>query len=141
MNDNNIPASPELPSVAKLIQSTFLAMALAAIILLTCVLPAEYGIDPTGVGTLLGLTKMGEIKTTLAQEVAAEKANKPTVSKSPKPLTHLEEKTAPTTPVAQTRTDEMTISLKPNEGQEIKLKMEKETGMSTFIISKIFIPT
>ena len=68
MNNNNKPSNTDLPSAAKLIKSTFVAIALAALILVTAVLPAEYGIDPTGVGNVLGLTKMGEIKVSLAQE-------------------------------------------------------------------------
>jgi hypothetical protein len=44
----------------------------ACAILVTVVLPAEYGIDPTGVGRLLGLTEMGEIKTQLAAEAEAD---------------------------------------------------------------------
>lgn len=41
---------------------------------MTVVLPAEYGIDPTGVGRALGLTQMGEIKTRLAKEALADAA-------------------------------------------------------------------
>ena len=35
-------------------------------------MPAEFGIDPTGVGRLLGLKEMGEIKMQLAREADAE---------------------------------------------------------------------
>lgn len=35
-------------------------------------MPAEYGIDYTGMGKVLGLTEMGEIKMSLAHEAAAE---------------------------------------------------------------------
>ena len=74
MNNQNKPSNSDLPSVNKLIKSTVVAVTLAAIILVTSVLPAEYGIDPTGVGNILGLTKMGEIKVSLAQDAAAETA-------------------------------------------------------------------
>ncbi len=73
MTNNNIEPNQELPSMAKLIKSTILAVFLAAVILITVVLPAEYGIDPTGVGNMIGLLKMGEIKVSLAEEAAAEK--------------------------------------------------------------------
>ena len=46
----------------------------AAVILVTVVLPAEYGIDPTHIGRVLGLTQMGEIKARLAREAAADQA-------------------------------------------------------------------
>ncbi len=51
-----------------------LALAAAGTLLVCVVLPAEYGIDPTGVGRVLGLTQMGEIKTRLAKEAAADAA-------------------------------------------------------------------
>ncbi len=37
-------------------------------------LPAEYGIDPTGLGRIMGLTRMGEIKQQLYAEAEAEDA-------------------------------------------------------------------
>jgi hypothetical protein len=47
-----------------------MATLLAAALLVTCVLPAERGVDPTGVGRLLGLTAMGEFKRVIAEEQA-----------------------------------------------------------------------
>jgi hypothetical protein len=71
-----IPAMPPLDpgSPRRLLRSTLIALAVAALLLVTVVLPAEYGIDPTGVGRVLGLTRMGEIKTRLAREAAADAA-------------------------------------------------------------------
>jgi hypothetical protein len=46
----------------KLNRATLLAAGAAAVILVTTVLPAEYGIDPTGIGGALGLTAMGLTK-------------------------------------------------------------------------------
>lgn len=57
-----------------LIRSTMLAGGGALAILVLFWLPAEYGIDPTGVGGMLGLTEMGDIKTQLAGEAAAQDA-------------------------------------------------------------------
>ena len=62
------PSLEELPSSAQLIRSTLIAAISAAAILVTIVLPAEYGIDPTGAGRVLGLAEMGEIKQELAEE-------------------------------------------------------------------------
>jgi hypothetical protein len=62
------------PSSRALLRSTLIALAVAGSLLVTVVLPAEYGIDPTGVGRVLGLTRMGEIKTRLAKEAAADAA-------------------------------------------------------------------
>jgi hypothetical protein len=67
---------PELgaPSARRLLRSTLIAAVAAFVLLITVVLPAEYGIDPTGVGRVLGLTQMGEIKARLAREAAADQA-------------------------------------------------------------------
>ncbi len=120
---NKNRSDSELPSVTKLIKSTVLAIILAIIVLIIFVLPAEYGIDPTGFGKILGLTKMGEIKTSLAQEVAMEKST--AKNKSSKIITESVKKEVPPELEVKVKTDKMTISLKPNEGKEIKLKMRK----------------
>jgi hypothetical protein len=49
---------PTLPSKRKLAQTTTIAVAVAAVILVTLVLPAEYGLDPLGTGRALGLTRI-----------------------------------------------------------------------------------
>jgi hypothetical protein len=72
MFNTSFPDRADLPSTAKLIRSTIIAGVASLVILVTIVLPSEYGIDPTRVGSLLGLTSMGEIKVQLAQEAAAE---------------------------------------------------------------------
>lgn len=66
--------SPELPSQRALARATLIALAVAGTLLLTVVLPAEFGIDPTGAGRVLGLTQMGEIKVRLAREAAEDAA-------------------------------------------------------------------
>lgn len=68
------PSLDELPSSAQLLRSTIIAAASAGVILVAFVLPAEYGIDPTGVGRVLGLTEMGEIKRDLAEEAEQDRA-------------------------------------------------------------------
>ena len=39
-----------------LMKATILSILVAAVVLVTLVLPAEYDVDPLGTGTLLGLT-------------------------------------------------------------------------------------
>src|SRR3546814_3823693 len=51
--------SQVIPSTGRLLKATALAVAVATVILVTAVLPAEYGIDPTGIGTKLGLNVLG----------------------------------------------------------------------------------
>jgi hypothetical protein len=73
MYNSEIPTRAELPTTAQLIKSTIIAIITTAILLVTVVLPAEYAIDPTGVGKILQLTEMGEIKTQLAEEAEADR--------------------------------------------------------------------
>ena len=67
------PSLDQLPTTTQLIRSTIIAGLSALTILLTVILPAEYGIDPTGIGRGLGLTEMGEIKKQLAEEAEADR--------------------------------------------------------------------
>jgi hypothetical protein len=112
MYNTEIPNPNELPSNQQLLRSTIIALIVAAVLLVTTVLPAEYGIDPTRIGRALGLTQMGEIKVQLAEEVAqhnaAQQANAAAV-------------VAPT----PEKSDTTTVTLKPNEGVEYKLEMSK----------------
>lgn len=82
MFNSELPTQAQLPSTLQLLVSTLMAMLLAAALLITTVLPAEYGIDPTGVGRVLGLTQMGEIKEQLAEEAAADRAQQAQASKT-----------------------------------------------------------
>tara|TARA_R110002072_G_scaffold302957_1_gene490358 strand:+ start:10727 stop:11359 length:633 start_codon:yes stop_codon:yes gene_type:complete len=43
---------------SKIIKATIISLIIGAIILFTAVLPAEYGIDPTGAGKVLGFSKL-----------------------------------------------------------------------------------
>lgn len=65
------PAIGELPNKKILNRATLIAAAVAAVLLVTVVLPAEYGIDRTGVGRLLGLTEMGKLKRAASEEASA----------------------------------------------------------------------
>lgn len=57
-----------------LVKATLGAAVAAGAILTFVWLPAEYGIDPTGVGHVLGLTEMGHIKEQLHAEADADAA-------------------------------------------------------------------
>lgn len=56
----NMTQESLLPPRRQLLFGTGIALVLASIVLLVAVLPAEFGIDPTGAGRLLGLTAMAE---------------------------------------------------------------------------------
>lgn len=117
----------ELPSRRQLLKSAILAILIAAVLLITVILPAEYGVDPLGTGKLLGLTKMGEIKVSLAKDVAEQQTSQQITTDAPdigteNPGETDTEFTDQPAPVA--REDEIVFSLDPGQGKEIKLKMK-----------------
>lgn len=137
MYNTDLPNRAELPSTRQLIRSTVIALVAASALLTTTVLPAEYGIDPTGIGRMLGLTQMGEIKVSLAAEAAADvqaagqtapavaapqvapdAAKAVATAPTAAPL-------APTPGAAGSQRHEMTITLRPGQAAEVKLDMRK----------------
>lgn len=116
------PNPADLPSSAKLIKSTIVAAVVAAFLLVVAILPAEYGIDPTGVGKVLGLTNMGEIKTSLAREAEAQGIEE-TAIQPVQPIQEVVPK--PVETVTALRKDSLEFTLVPNEGKEIKLTLNK----------------
>lgn len=122
------PDLSELPSTGRLLKSTGVAAGVAAVLLVTAVLPAEYAIDPTGLGRVLGLTDMGEVKVALAKEAEAEASKSATVvqaSVAPVPAAAPAAEAEATAQVAQPRSDEVKITLAPSQAAEIKLVMQK----------------
>ena len=56
----NTTEIPNAPSVQKLVFATLVAFLVAAVVLVTVVLPAEYGLDPLGAGDALGLIVLSD---------------------------------------------------------------------------------
>jgi hypothetical protein len=138
--NSDLPTRAELPSTRQLIRSTLIAAVSALVLLYTVVLPSEYGVDPTGLGRILGLTEMGEIKTRLAKEAGEDAAAAAT--NRPAPKAALPAASAPSAPAmgasastpsasgAPAWRDEMSFTLAPGQGTEIKLKMRQgETAL------------
>lgn len=128
MYNTELPTRAELPSSKQLIRSTLIAAGTAGVLLITAVLPAEYGIDPTGIGNVLGLKRMGEIKVSLAKEAAQPTvvpAVLPTASVAVLPQTAPVVTKPPNTTFSAEKKDETVITLKPGETAEIKLDMSQ----------------
>jgi hypothetical protein len=134
MYNTKLPTQSELPTSRQLLRSTLIAVGVAAVLLVTVVMPSEYAIDPTGAGRLLGLTQMGEMKITLAEEAAVDAAVQPAataVAQAPVPVPPVAQEPVAAAPVAAPvsapeptlKSDEMTVTLKPGEASEIKLEM------------------
>ena len=141
MYNSDTPLRAELPSSKQLLRSTLLAAMAALALLMAVVLPAEYGIDPTGAGRALRLTEMGDIKQQLAAEAAADaaaaapaaqlpatgEAGMATASAAEIPVMAAVA-AAPKGPAQAAAPkiewrDELPLTLTPGEGMEIKLKM------------------
>lgn len=129
------PDPSTLPTTRQLLKSTGIALAIATGLLVTVVLPAEYGVDPTRVGSVLGLTEMGRIKRQLATEAEAELAA-PAPAATASDTASVVASTAPTDAAGAIRADEIVITLAPDEGAEIKLVMEEgATARFTWVSS------
>ena len=110
--DIHAPAPGELPTARQLNRATAIAFGIAAVLLVAVVLPAEFGIDPTRVGRVLGLTAMGEMKSA-ATDTAATAADDGDLTLDPEPA-----------PTYSLQTGEQSVTLAPGEGREIKAKMQ-----------------
>lgn len=143
MFNSKLPTLDELPTSRQLLRSTVIALIAALALLVTVVMPAEYAIDPTGVGRVLGLTQMGELKITLEQEAAADATvSQPvamTAAQAPAPAqpapSQVPVAAAPVVevvakPKPELKSDEMTVTLKPGEAAEIKLDMLNNAKVS-----------
>ncbi len=130
MYNANRPDASDLPSTSQLLKSTGVAAIVAGVLLAIVVLPAEYGVDPTGVGSVLGLTQMGRIKMQLAQEAVTGAAPLPAPSEAPAsvPVSSIPQQRA-TSSAPSIAQDEITFQLAPNASHEIKLVMEKDASV------------
>lgn len=154
MYNSETPSRAELPSSRQLLRSTLIAAISAVILLTAVVLPSEYGIDPTGVGRMLGLTEMGEIKTRLAAEAAADAAATGASNTSATPMAVANAQLAPpgvNSAAASAQATalpepakageatawrhEMSFMLAPGVGTEVKLRMkEGDTAFYDWVV-------
>lgn len=108
--------TPPAPSGRSLAKATVVALVVAAIVLVTAVLPAEYGIDPLGTGRILGLTDLfaagGE------EEAAA----------TPATVTPALDGPVFTKPY-DWRTDSREFTIAPGTGMEFKYELDRGATM------------
>jgi hypothetical protein len=119
------------PTRARIWKAVAIAVVVAAIALVTVVLPAEYGVDPTRIGSALGLTEMrGKANAPSIDDVitdvignndnlqAATGATPQDPLPLPNPAVSQLESTAP-------RTETLTVRLGPDEKTEVKAVLQK----------------
>ena len=113
-----------LPSTRKLFGATAVAGAVAAAVLVVAVLPAEHGLDPTGIGRALGLSRLNVSH----DDPASAPPPAPAVATSaPSVLPGAAATRSPQNAVTVSdvpyRRDALTLTLQPGEGREIKALM------------------
>ncbi|MEO8723396.1 MAG: hypothetical protein ABI395_07720 [Sphingobium sp.] len=109
--------TPYQASPQTLTRASLAALAAGAAILALFVLPAEYGIDPTGVGAALGLTRMAQGEDANDQLEAAPVAAAPAYAVPAQTSANIARATA-------YRSDEKVVTLAPHSGIEIKARMK-----------------
>lgn len=124
MSRPSIPQEPPEAGGKRLAWSIAGAASVAAIVLLTTVLPTEYGLDPTGIGGLLGLDQMHrstgktfEVADVVGGNEAYREVEIPDFGQPvplPNPAVHQDEATMPP------RSETLTIKLDVDEETEIK---------------------
>ncbi len=118
MFNTHKPSENDLPSSSQLFRSTIIALLVAVALLIRIIIPAEYGTDPTGVGELIGLKKMGEIKVSLEQEALNENQKiDEYVSTNEEIIDRFE--------TSKGSKDVMEFVIAPDDAIEIKLEMKK----------------
>lgn len=139
------PTPDDLPTSKQLLRSTLIALVTAIAILFTVVLPSEYAIDPTGIGRMLGLTEMGEIKTQLAEEAAIDASMDAAAARAAvqpaAPLgTGASSVTAQPAPIplpaADSWRDEMQVVLTPDKAPRSNSSCKLESGRNSVGLRK-----
>jgi hypothetical protein len=122
MNPENQP----IQSIKSLINASLAAMLLAVVILFAAVLPAEYGIDPTGLGKKMGLTVLAEKATQTAKNcpeiTQAQAGDKATEGNANQAQANNDQQP---NEFATERTNTVMIVIPPKKGLEYKFYMEK----------------
>jgi hypothetical protein len=138
----SIHSTHSLPTTARLLKATAIALAGAAVILVTAVLPAEYAIDPTGLGAKLGLLSLANTAqaqpaataapTTAAQPAPADSATAALAASAAsvfgvQPGQSFDARAVARSTTAD-RTDTMSVTLAPGKGAEIKAMVAAGEG-------------
>ena len=105
------------PSAGRLAKATIVALAIAGVVLVTAVLPAEFGIDPLGTGRALGLDQLYAAE----EEAAAAAAAPATISAA---------EGGPVFPqFAEYRVDTREFTIPAGKGMEFKYELDKGATM------------
>ena len=118
MSTSVTPTPNQAPSGRALLLTTLTAIAVAGAVLLTTILPAEFGMDPIGTGRLLGLTAISA--PAVEETTAAPAGDGPLAPRQDGPVSHF------TSPY---RMDKVQLVLDPYQYVEYKYRLEKGSAM------------
>ena len=93
-------------SIAALAKATVVAVVIATIVLVIAILPAEYNVDPTGLGEKMGLTQL-----------------------APKPKVVASQKAPQEKPKGGFMSDRVEVTIPAGKGQEYKFHLLKDSRM------------
>ncbi|TVV74588.1 hypothetical protein [Sphingomonas solaris] len=111
-------AVPYQASRRTLGRASLAALGAGAAIVLLFVMPAEYGIDPTGVGGALGLTRMS------GEQAEAAEDSTPATPADAAPVALRPQTKATIDKLTPMRSDERKLTIAPHEGIELKARMK-----------------
>lgn len=140
----SITASQPLPSTARLLKATAVAVIVAGVLLITTVLPAEYGIDPTGIGSRLGLDVLAPSASAAEAPVSVAPAPTAVTTQNDAANAALAAKTeaafgkqegqsldahAVSLRTGNFRRDTFSVTLPPGKGAEVKMALKSGDGV------------
>jgi hypothetical protein len=111
------PRTPEALPKRKLILTSLAALLVASALVVCVVLPAEYGVDPLGVGALLGLDLLAAAPAQAVEAPSGATANTPVLEG---PVGHY---------AGAYQADSAEFTLGPYEYVEYKYRLEKDASM------------
>ena len=112
------PPTAAVPSLSALLRTTVLALLIAAAILVAFVLPAEYGVDPLGIGRRLGLTEIASPTVAVAEPPTGSGGLLVPTTKGPLGVYP-----------GEFKMDVYEVVLAPYEYVEYKYRLEKDAAM------------
>jgi hypothetical protein len=135
MIEQQLETTAQAPSKKAIAKATIGALLVAAVLLVTAVLPAEYGIDPLGTGKALHLTDLSKADAAKSEKPAEATAKPgepiatimPVLEPSPDGGAPVMKGTFIAQP-GRYKIDSREIKIKPGEGMEIKYNMKKGAG-------------
>lgn len=124
--------SIEQPSSRQLFRGTITTLGISLLLLVTTVLPAEFGLDPTGLGQKMGLTELYSAPEVMALKDPSSSSSGSGIQEqiqSVQPVAGLKHNAVvPARQVMQK--DTLSLTLQPGQGAEIKALMDQGQSLT-----------